>query len=270
MEQTPTFDASKLNGLSEELLFVARYNGIIGAGVTPATDAESLKALGEKVVEHGGFSELKANITAALKEYDAYRPQIMGATIAVGDANKLKFIAASPEKSLPTGVKLVKQGFLVAPKEVLTDGQMPTLETVDVVNLTAAYTAAGAQYDACITGKQVDPGKQYVAVAYTIYEVGNEQYTLFSNNDYENQSGVKTATNGCCIKSVYEIARAMAMCMAQDNDAKLDWNYLGSATNKDKIATATEETVPSLHDVFLFTGTNRQVLDKIVKAEEKE
>lgn len=268
LEQLPALDVSQIPGFSAELLLTARYNSIVGAGISPATDVDSLKALGEKAAENGNLQELEGKITAALAEYDTYRPQILGATIAVGDANKLRFMAASPEKVLPANVTVLQQGFLVAPKEVLTEGQIPGLSTTDVMDITAAYSAAGAQYGAYITGMKADPAKQYVAVAYTLYEVDGKQYMLCSINDYENQLGVKTAENGCCTKSVYEIAQDMALYLVQGNDGALDWKFLGGAENKDKIADATEETVPSLHNIFRFAGCNQAILQKMMETEE--
>lgn len=268
LEQVPVLDVSKIPGFSAELLLTARYNSIVGAGITPATDVASLIALGEKVAENGNLKAMEEKITADLAVYDTYRPQILGATIAVGDANKLRFLALTPKKVLPTNVTVTHQGFLVVPKEVLTEGQVPEPTTTDVMDITAAYTGAGTQFGAYITGMKADPAKQYVAVAYTLYEVSGKQYMLCSINDYENQFGVKTAENGCCVKSVYEIAQDMALYLVQGTDADLDWSYLGGAENKDMIAAATEETVPSIHNVFQFVGGNQVILQKMMEMEE--
>ena len=264
LEQLPAMDASQIPNLTTELLFTARYNGIIGAGVTPATDVESLKILGEKVAENGNLKELEEKIAADLAAYDTYRPFNVGATIAVGDANKLRFVAKSPEKVLPDNVDIVQQGFMVASKDALKEGQLPDQTTDGVMDVYTVYTAASEQYGAYITGKKVDPAVQYVAVAYTLYEINGEQYVLYSTNDFENQLGVKTAESGTTVNAVYEIAREMALYLVQNDNTALDWSYLGSANNQDKIATATEETKLSLHDIFRFVGSNQAVLQKMM------
>ena len=268
LEQLPALDASQIPGFSAELLMTARYNSIIGSGITPATDIDSLKALGEKVAATGDLKALEDQIAADLAEYDTYRPRILGATIAIGDANKLKFIATSPKKDLSADIILLQQGFLVAPKEVLPEGQIPSLNDTDVMDITAAYTAVGAQYGAYITGRKADPARQYVAVAYTIYEVDGNQYMLCSINDYQNQFGVKTAENGCCIKSVYDITVDMAVRLLGQENIALDWSRLGAEVTAEQIMSATEETVPSLQNVFLFVGSNRSLLQKITGMEE--
>ena len=55
---------------SAELLMKARYNSIIGSGITPATDIDSLKALGEKVAATGDLKALEDQIAADLAEYE--------------------------------------------------------------------------------------------------------------------------------------------------------------------------------------------------------
>lgn len=150
----------------------------------------------------------------------------------------------------------------------MPEGQIPSLNDTDVMDITAAYTAVGAQYGAYITGRKADPARQYVAVAYTIYEVDGNQYMLCSINDYQNQFGVKTAENGCCIKSVYDITVDMAVRLLGQENIALDWSRLGAEVTAEQIMSATEETVPSLQNVFLFVGSNRSLLQKITGMEE--
>lgn len=66
LEQLPALDASQIPGFSAELLLTARFNSIMGAGVSPATDVDSLKVLGEKITENGNLKDLEEKIAAAL------------------------------------------------------------------------------------------------------------------------------------------------------------------------------------------------------------
>lgn len=268
VEQVPVLDATKIPGFSAELMLTAKYNSIVGAGVTPATNVEALAALGERVAAEGAFPLLAEKIVADLAVYELYRPEILGATITINDANKLKFIANAPQKELPENVMVCKLGFLIVPYAQLAEGEKIVTSTPNAMNVTAAYTAAGAQYGGYISGMKVDPAVEYAAVAYTLYEVDGKQYVLYSTNNYENAQGVLTAKDGCCVKSVYGIAVEMAMYLTKDQNQSLDWTRLGGQENTTLIATATEKTKPSLQDIFLFNGSNQAILQKMMETEE--
>ena len=268
VEQVPVLDATKIPGFSVELMMTAQYNSIVGTGVTPATNVEALAALGERVAADGTLPLLAEKIAADLAVYELYRPEILGATITINDANKLKFIANAPQKELPENVMVCKQGFLIVPYAQLAEGEKIVASTPNAMNVAAAYTAAGAQYGGYISGMKVDPAVEYAAVAYTLYEVDGKQYVLYSTNDYENAQGVLTAKDGCCVKSVYGIAVEMALYLTKDQNQSLDWTRLGGQANATLIATATEKTKPSLQDIFLFNGSNQAILQKMMETEE--
>ena len=228
-------EESSLNNLGQLDDLLAKVNGC------PDSNAD-----------YDGYMVLAATIQTMIAEYEAYYPLILGATIAEGDANQLRFMALSAKaelSSVTTVKKMVIRVTSVADGTVVLEAESP-------------YTGAEVLFDAVLSGAKADPAAEYAAVAYVIYEEAGKEYTCYSKNDYTNTVGIKTSENGICVKSVYGIAQEIAVSLCDAVEDKLDFTAIGGKANQKLIATATEESEVSLHDVYLFVSNNEAILEE--------
>ncbi len=202
-------------------------------------------------VDYDAYITLAGEIQTLLVGFEAYYPTICGATIAKNDANQLRFIAKTAIQSLPSGIQVKKMGILVTP--LTADAQTMDIE--------AAYTGAGVLYDAILSGAKADPAVEYEAQAYVIYEEAGAEHIFYSRNDYVNELGEKTASGGVCVKSVYGIAKDIALKIAPKQG--VNCAAIGGSSNIALIENATEETeVVALQDVFCLVSDNKEYITK--------
>lgn len=205
----------------------------------------------EEHAKYQGYQALVTKIQTSITVYDEYRPTICGATIADGDPNQLCFMAMSPKGALTEGITVKKMGMLVTEAE----------GTSQFMDIEAAYSKAETLYQGILSGKDVAPSAKYMAIAYVIYEENGMEYTFYSNNDYINTLGVKTAENGVCIKSVYDIAKAIAKELLIEKESRINFAAIGGVENKHLIAGATEDTEVSLYDVYMLVSENAVLVE---------
>ena len=263
LEELSVFDSTDIPGFASEQVWEARLSKIVGAGITPATNVTALGNLLAKVKKDGTLPELATRIEGYLEEYEAYRAKMQGATIAEGDANKLRFLAESPGKAIPENIKLLEMGILIMSAEAVAAGTPLEIGTSSAAGIRSSYTAAGAGYDAVLSGESCDPNVVYAAVAYAVYRVDGKEYVLYSDNDYANTYGMVTAQNGKAEASVYGIAKEIASRIVATQSNKINWSYIGGSVNKELIESAQEEgTKVSCYDVLRFVSHNHILLDQ--------
>ena len=271
LETADMFDRDFIPDFSLENILLKRYSRFVQGGITPATNVEALKQLLVQV-QNANMPNLEEEIENALKQYEAYRVSMCGATIAKADANQLRMIAASPTKTLPEKVKVQQMGILVLPVEDITPGNKNYNKDADlsvgnefVMDITSTYSKAGAAYDAILSGNKVDPVKEYAAVAYIIYEVDQTEYVMYSQNDYVNTIGTQTVSDGVAVTSVYGIAKNMAELLVEEYEEQLNYDAIGGKKKISEIESATEETEVSLFDVFNMVSDNVKWLNEILR-----
>ena len=199
--------------------------------------------------EHAQYTEFAGLVDRIRALIEAYYPMMCGATIAKEDANQLRFIAVSPKQNLSSSIQVKKMGIILTP--AVTDAKQMDIETT--------YTGAEIQYEAILSGAKVDPAVEYAAQAYIVYEEDGVEYTFFSRNDYINQLGEMTTEDGVCEKSVYGIAKCIALKIAPKQGANCA--AIGGSSNIALIKSATEETEDvSLQDVFWLVSDNKEFI----------
>ena len=186
---------------------------------------------------------------------------MLGATIAVDNPNVLSFIASSPKKALTEGVTVKAMGILSIAATELETGETLTLNTLNAMNTEVAYTKVSTEYSVHLVGEGADPYTEYIATSYIVYEVSGTQYVYYSNNDYTNTVGIRTVVGGLCKKSVFEIAKTVAVNLASVKEDELDYVAIGGVKNLPDIYTATEDSKITLLDVYRLVGDNIKVLE---------
>ena len=253
-EQANTFDCYQIPGLRVYLEDMVKDIDGQALSLEKMSILEALQAKAEGCpmnhVEYQEYQALAKEIHSIANRYNEYRPTICGATIAEGDVNQLRFIAMSAKASLPSGTTVKKMGVLIT----------PNVQGASVIDVEAKYTAAATAYDAILSGEVVEPSVVYEAMAYTIYEQNGKEYTFYSNNDYVNALGETTAQNGSCEKSVYGIAKEIAIQLSAVKAKDMDFTAIGGASNQYLIPEATEDSEVSSYDIYRLVSDNAAVL----------
>jgi len=252
-----------------------RVDELVGQELSITTDIMALEAIRDKArqcpdthAEYAGYQELVDSIEEILEKCEDFSPTICGATIAVDDPNVLSFVAISPKKVLTQGVDVKTMGILTMPvscldiesKEYKKDAILE-LGNIHVTDLKVTYTGAFKEYRVCQEAWDANPYTEYIATAYIVYEADGREYVFYSNNDYVNEVGIRTATDGQCIKSVFGVAKTVAINLAAVKQGELDYSSIGGEKNVSYIHTATEDTAITMLDVYRLIGDNLKVLE---------
>ncbi len=199
-----------------ELKKVAEFHNSIPTTVTPGTD---ISAMAAQWAEMGVTNEtVAADLTTAMNAYDGFRPTMFSATIRdIDDVTKqrLRFNVHMPTLTASDDYTVVEYGIVMLPF-VMLEGQELTKETasvaIDRVEATSLPTAFKG-YLINIPYNNNVCNTRIAARAYITYQVGGEQYTIYSTNDKgEPQEAGDTigVLDGVAYRSIFSIARAMA------------------------------------------------------------
>ena len=249
------YNALNIPGFSIETVLYSRLTQLVGAAVTPATDADALAALLVDA-EKNGLTELVEKIEAYLEQYQAFRPQMLGATIGDREPNGLRFIGQNANVQ---NVTISRSGILVIAEQLLRDEL--SLYTQDAIAYETENPAPCSLITGTAVGGSIIPSVEYAAVAYTVYLVDGEEYAFYSVNDYKNENGKVTAENGMSICSVYGIAKDIAAAIVASEHSAIDYSAIGGQANISLIAGAEDEgTEVTCYDVFAFVCDNWQLL----------
>lgn len=259
LEGLEKYDALRVSGFSVELALTNRLSSIVGSGVTPATNMDALEELAQTAQKHG-LSQIVEQANAYIAQFDAFRPQMVGATIGDFEPNGLRFIA---KNGTAGNVTVTRGGILVIEKSKL-DGEL-SLYTEGAVAYETENPASGAVITGTALGEEADPIVEYTAVAYTVYLVEGTEYAFYSINDYVNHNGDTTVEAGMASASVYGIAKDMANALLESGSDAIDYSAIGGKENARLMADATEESEISCLDVFTFVCDNRAILAQIVE-----
>lgn len=253
-EQAGAFACYNIPGLRVYLEGVVKDIAVHTLSFEQMPVLEALLAKAEGCpTDHAEYQEYMAlanAIQTIAAKYDEYRPTICGATIAEGDPNQLRFIAMSAKAVLSEGTQVKKMGILIT----------PDIQGASVMDIEATYTAAATSYSAILSGEDAEPSVVYEAIAYAIYEQNGKQYTFYSNNDYVNALGETTAQNGTCEKSIYGIAKEIAIELSAAKTKDMNFSAIGGVDNKYLIPEATEDSEVSLYDIYRLVSDNADVL----------
>jgi len=272
-EEAVMFDCYKIPGLSAYLRSV--FEKTIAGGVAATTDMGTLTRLLAKAEEcpqdyteiYPSFQQLVKELEDIIVQFADIRVQLCGATIAEDDPDQLCFLAISPKKALAEGVQVKRMGVLVMPAEYLDTDAEAYKKDADLVignayvkDVVADYTKENTVYRAVLSMRDANPSVEYVATAYVIYEAEGLEYIFYSNNDYVNEVGEITVKDGRCVKSVFSIAKNIALKLSACKADYMDFAAIGGKEKVINIEAATEVTSVSLYDVYYLVSHNVSVL----------
>lgn len=268
-EVANVFDCYQVLGLLDYLS--KKVDEIVGTELSVTVDVTALENIKEKVIncpdtnaDYNGYQTLMNRIGDILTKFQDFRPLICGGTISTEDPNVLSFIALSPKNVLTEGVKIKSMGILSMPTaymdtsstEYKTDAILE-LGNAYVKNMEAVYSEASKEFRVYQESWEADPYTEYTARSYIVYEVNEQTYIFYSTNDYVNALGIKTAANGRCTKSVFEISKTAALKLASEKAQEMSFASIGGEENLPLVHGATEETEISLLDVYHLIFENR-------------
>lgn len=257
LEKLTAYNALSVPGYSVENVLSARLDNLIGDGVTPATNVDALVNLAAEMKQNG-LTELLEKAEGYLAQYEAFRPQMWGATIGAVEPNGLRFMGCNPQVE---NVQISRCGILMSAKANLK-GEL-TLYTEGAIAYETENPKAGSGITGTAVGEAIDPAVEYVVVAYTVYLVDGDEYAFYSVNDYTNANGKETAIDGKSVCSVYGIAKDMAKAILNSKDNHIDYAAIGGQENAPLIEAAQEEgTEVTCLDVFKFVCDNRDILSE--------
>lgn len=269
-ETAPVFDTFAVPGLNTYLSKQAENVATAGLSFEARDVLEEIINKAEKCpadhANYNAFVSVIGDVNAVLARYSEYSPLILGATIADGDPNQLRFVAQSPVRALSSGITVSKMGILVMPvSDLAKDGAELVIGNAFATDISATYSDINTMYYGAICGESVAPECEYAAVAYIVYVENGKEYVFYSTNDYENSLGTITANDGKTVKSVYGIAKDIALLLIAEAEDKVDFTAIGSADNKDSIASATVDSEVSLLDVYHLVCDNADLVSEILE-----
>lgn len=271
-EVANVFNCYQVPGLLDYLS--KRFDEIVGTELSITVDVAALENIKEKAqncpdthVDYVGYQALILRIEDTLVKFQDFRPLICGGTISTEDPNVLSFIALSPKNALTEGIKIKAMGILSMPtaymdqtsSEYKPDAVLELGNTY-VKNMEAVYSEASKEFRVYQESWEADPYTEYTARAYVVYEANEQTLVFYSTNDYINELGIKTATEGRCTKSVFGISKIVALKLASEKIQEMTFASINGEKNVPLIDTATEDTEISLLDVYHLIHENRTLL----------
>ncbi len=261
------------------LSYIAARVEAISSGSNKPSNVKQIQALHAVAdmcpAEHADYSayqSLLLRLTELAKGSDKFNPIMCGATIAINNPNKIRFIATAPAVQLASDVKVKTMGILIMPasymdsqSEDYNPGAALRVGNECAQDLQAVYNGPSQEYVVVQDGWEISPNTEYVAQAYVIYNENGEDVVFYSTADYKNNVGTLTATGGTCIKSVYGVAKDVAKQLITAKGNELDYSAIGGENNIGFVDEAEEEgTTVTLHEVFYFVGDNIEIVKELI------